>query len=129
MTGRATMTAAPRDEQGSAALIVLGLVGVLVTVTLAGLVVGALLTGQRRAAAAADLAALAAADSVVSSTPVLSTSAPCEEAAKIGVANGARLVSCTVEGDEVTVAVVVSVPVLMGADVAVSGRARAGPVS
>lgn len=118
-----------RDDRGSAAVIVIGLAGVLVAVAVAGATVGGLLVGQRRAAAAADLAALAAAEAVGSTGAASRRRSACEEAQRIGDANQARLGSCTVGGAEVVVAVVVDVSLPIGGEVSVIGRARAGPAS
>lgn len=125
---RAAVTGARSSEQGSAAVLALVLAVVLVTVAVAAGALGGLLVGQRRAAAAADLAALAAAEALtgvaaVAPAPVDS----CGQAERIAAANGARLTGCRAEGLEVTVSVVVEVPVPVAGAVEVAGRARAGP--
>lgn len=109
-------------------MLVLVLVSVLATVAVAGAAVGGLLVGQRRAASAADLAALAAAEAIGPGgvTAVTGASA-CQEAGRVSNANRARLTGCLVEGDEVFVEVEVNVPGLGGAVWEVPGRARAGP--
>ncbi len=114
------------DEPGSATVVALVLVTVLVTVTVAGTTVGALLVGQRRAAAAADLAALAAAQAVV---PLAGATGgdPCVVAGALARANAARLVDCQVRGTEVGVEVAVTVAGPVGRSWTARGRARAGP--
>ncbi len=106
-----------RCERGSASLLAVTMAGLLVFVggALAG--VTALVVDHRRAQAAADLAALAAAAS----------SDPCVAAARIATANGARLVGCAFAGPDVLVTVTVTSAAWPGRDVAVSAEARAGP--
>lgn len=119
--------AGPRHERGSATVIVLVLAAALITMAVAGAAVGALLVGHRRAASAADLAALGAAAALQRPGPP-ATAAPCVRAEEIGVANGARLTDCAVAGEEVRVHVAVDVAMALGLTWTVSGRARAGPV-
>jgi secretion/DNA translocation related TadE-like protein len=111
-----------RSEQGLAAPVLVGLTAVLAFVTMAGAVVGRVVVEQRRAAAAADLAALAGA------TAVQQGSEGCVAAARSATANGARLAACVRAGDEIDV--VVAVPArLVGRSVEVTARARAGPIT
>ncbi len=117
----------PRDDRGSAAVLVAVLAGALVVLTLAGSVLGGLLVGQRRAASAADLAALAGAEALGPLAAAPGAGAACGAARRVGDANGARLEACLVEGTEVLVEVVVDVDSPVGPPWAVSGRARAGP--
>ncbi|MCE0535986.1 hypothetical protein LWF15_10725 [Kineosporia rhizophila] len=93
----------------------LGLVGVAVVLAVTTLGVGAALAARHRAAAAADLAALAAIDS----------GRHCSGAAQIAAINGARLASCEFAADgSVAESVLVEVP---GLAVDVFSEARAGP--
>lgn len=118
-----------RDERGGATMLVLVLVTVLACLAVAGVVVGGVLVGQRRAAAAADLAALAAAESLgLSGGTALGGATACEQAVRAGEANGARLTDCLVEGREVSVELTVEVPTVFGGTWSIPGRARAGPV-
>lgn len=119
-----------RNEHGSATMLVLVLVAVLGTMAAAGVAVGGVLAGQRRAASAADLAALAAAEVLgpAGATAVAGASA-CAQAGRVTEANGARLVDCLVEGPAVVVEVSVDVPTVFGASLSVPGRARAGPAA
>ncbi|MDX6325300.1 MAG: hypothetical protein QOK15_1654 [Nocardioidaceae bacterium] len=111
-----------RDERGLAAPVLVALMAVLAFVTLAGAVVGRLVVEQRRAASAADLAALAGA------TAVQQGRAGCEVAAQSAASNGGRLEACGQAGDDIDL--VVAVPVhLVGRSVVVRARAHAGPVS
>ena len=117
-------------EDGSAAVLVTVLAGFLVVAAVTGSVVGGLFVGHRRAAVAADLAALAAAETLVPDGVPSSAQVPaCSEAARIGEANGARVTGCVVQGREVVVTAAVDVPNPLGGRWAVSGTARAGPVS
>ncbi|HLN76306.1 MAG TPA: Rv3654c family TadE-like protein [Nocardioidaceae bacterium] len=117
-------------EHGSASVLVLVLVAVVTTLALAGVTIGGVLVGQRRAAAAADLAALAGAEAVShgagSAVPGV---AACQEADRVSTANDARLTGCLLEGLEVTVEVTVDVRAALGLGWSVPGRARAGPAT
>jgi len=81
--------------------------------------VSGLVTAQRMAQAAADLAALAGA--------IVRPDAGCAEAARIAEANGAALTQCSVISREVRVEVTVPGPRWPGRRVQVSAEARAGP--
>jgi len=95
-------------------LVVLGVVGAVAAD------LGGLLVAKRRAAAAADLAALAGAGAVQHGNP------GCTAAATTAGANQARVLSCRQDGDVVEVEVAVTVHALLGVD-DVRHRARAGP--
>ena len=71
---------------------------------------------RQRAETAADLAALAGAQSLARSDPL-----PCSAAGLAAAANGGRLVACAVIGDALAVSVSVSTPTSAVA------AARAGP--
>lgn len=113
MTGR-------RGESGAATVAALGVVGLLLLV--AGAAAGAvgIVVGQRRAQAAADLAALAAASALQQAR------APCTAAAVLASRNRVRLTGCRVEGEEVVVSVELDLPTVF-AGRTIRGRARAGP--
>ncbi|TDD94754.1 Rv3654c family TadE-like protein [Jiangella asiatica] len=111
-----------RSQRGAGTVLVLLVVMVVLTALLG---VGVLATGhtaRRQAAAAADLAALAAARRLASGEVD-----PCAEAERIARANGAALCECVVDGLEVEVQVRVAtasgMPWLPDQD----RRARAGP--
>lgn len=95
-------------------LVVLGVVGGVAAD------LGGLLVAKRRAAAAADLAALAGAGAVQRGNP------GCAAAATTAGANQARVVSCRQDGDIVEVEVAVAVHAVPGV-AEVRDRARAGP--
>jgi secretion/DNA translocation related TadE-like protein len=98
-------------------VLVVAMAGVLLVVTAGLSAAGGLVTAQRRAQAAADLAALAAA----------STSGDaCAEAARTASANESALVGCRVAGREVTVVVAVDGPAVPWRTVRVTAEARAG---
>ncbi len=115
-----------RPDGGSASIWVLS-AGVLVWVVTAGvLAVAQGMVARHRAGAAADLAALAAADQAFFQPGA--TDAVCPVAAELAHANGAQLVACTVVGQVVDVTVSVSVHGPVGAVVGpATVRSRAGP--
>lgn len=112
-----------RDDRGAATVLALALVALLVTVAVAAVGVAGIVVTHRRAQAAADLAALAGAQSLGRGKD------GCAVAARVARANGGRLDSCQPAGMEVTVEVSVAGPRLLGAAPRMHGRARAGPTS
>jgi secretion/DNA translocation related TadE-like protein len=110
------------DQRGSAAVLVVGLTGVLVTVTLLVAAVGGVVADQRRVEAAADLAALAGAGAVQAGRD------GCVAARETAGRNGGALRTCALDGDVVTVEVGRDSQVALGRRLALVGRARAGPV-
>ncbi|GAB2770683.1 hypothetical protein GCM10027020_24580 [Nocardioides salsibiostraticola] len=97
-------------------------IGLLLTLG-AGLgVATALFVDHRVAQSAADLAALAAADTARMG------GVPCAVAAAIAEANRSRLVDCAVSGREVRVTVLVEGPRWLGQTGDLTAQARAGPV-
>jgi secretion/DNA translocation related TadE-like protein len=111
----------PRDERGLAAPLVVGLAGVLAFVTLGGAVLGRVAVDERRADAAADLAALAGA------TELQYGRAGCPAARRTAAENDAILTRCVERDDTITVTVVVPAE-LLGRSVQLRGTAKAGPV-
>lgn len=108
-------------ERGSATVLALPLLGVLAVATiLFGFVAGAV-AAQRRAATAADLAALAGAAALQGGGD------GCAEAAAVTVRNDAEVVACVVSGAELRVTVRAETAALFGRSLTVSARARAGP--
>ncbi|USQ76691.1 Rv3654c family TadE-like protein [Ornithinimicrobium cryptoxanthini] len=108
---------APRDR-GSATVLAVGAVLLLVSVLVAFLLVGAAAQGSLRARAAADAAALAGAGVLLEGG---SMDAACAAAVDLAAANGARVLSCDARqvassGPALRVAVVVAVPALSGAE-------------
>ncbi|QCW49505.2 hypothetical protein FE634_02095 [Nocardioides dongxiaopingii] len=109
------------EERGGATVVTLALAGVLLLLGAALGVVAALVVGHRTAQAAADLAALAAAQALARGSD------GCGAAATVAAANGAALTGCAVEGREVRVEVGVTGPRWLGQSGDLTARARAGP--
>ncbi|WP_371518096.1 Rv3654c family TadE-like protein [Kitasatospora sp. NBC_01300] len=126
-TARAAAVGGRGPDAGSATVWLLAL-AMLGTAVFAGTIaVGAVVAARHRAESAADLAALAAADRLL-----LDPDGGCGRAEGIAVAQGAGLVSCTVDraGDAVEVVAEVTVgglPARLPLGPA-RARARAGPV-
>ena len=79
-------------ESGSAALLLVGVAGVVLTLMLGVANTGIALAARLQAAAAADAAALAAAP--VTFHPLGATGSPAAEARRLAAANGAVLTRC-----------------------------------
>lgn len=107
-------------ERGAASVVAVGLIAAVVLLTAITLAVAASYVDARRAALAADAAALAAADAVMGAI----TGVPCELAEQVARRNGARLTSCEVDGAVSRVDVVVAGRI---AGLDASASARAGP--
>ena len=110
-----------RDQRGSASLLVVALLSVLLLVGAALGVVAAMVWAHRMAQSAADLAALAGAAELQEGADA------CGAATRIADANDATLDSCLVQGDDVVVDVTVAGPRWLGQQADLSARARAGP--
>lgn len=110
-----------RGEGGSVTLVAVACAGALLVLGAALGVVSALVKGHRDAQAAADLAALAAAQSLVHGGDA------CAAGAALATANGGLLTSCTVAGREVAVRVRVTGPHWLGLVADLEADARAGP--
>ncbi len=108
-------------ERGSAMLLVVSCVAVLLLLGCALGVVAAMVRAHRVAQSAADLAALAAAGALAGGADA------CGAGAELASANGARLVGCAVRGREVTLQVVVPGPHWLGQRGDLVAQARAGP--
>lgn len=113
-----------RPEEGSGTVLALTIIAALLvlTVVVAGLI--GVVSANRRASAAADLSALAAADAYRG----LTEGDPCAVAADLAERHGAHLESCTFPDRPETVEVTVAVPVAgpMGVLGPARVRARAG---
>nr|WP_217274659.1 Rv3654c family TadE-like protein [Rathayibacter sp. VKM Ac-2835] len=105
-------------EDGSAAVVAVGVVAATILVTAAVLAGCGGVVGHQRAVAAADAAALAAADAASGLFP----GEPCGEAERVAGAMTATLAGCALEEGIATVEVVVAVGPL-----ALPARSRAGP--
>lgn len=110
-----------RDDNGAATVLVLAMAGVLMFVLVGLSAVTGLVTAQRRAQAAADLAALAGAGALPGGGD------GCAVASRISLANGAALDACSVSAQDVWVEVTVPGPQWPGRSLRVTAEARAGP--
>lgn len=109
-------------EHGAGTVLLLSITMVVLVVLQAVAVLAAGHTTRHRAAAAADLAALAAAQRLA-----LGAADPCADAGRIARANGATLRNCVVDGVEVEVQVRVETTSALPWLPAQDRRARAGP--
>ncbi len=109
-------------EHGAGTVLVLGAGMLLLILCMAVLLLLQTAVAASRAATAADLAALAAADTVRE----LRLGDPCQVAGEVAARNGAVLASCSVDTGEQTVQVETEVPVPLLPQPA-TGHARAGP--
>ena len=107
-----------RPERGAATVLVVAMAGVLMFVMTGLAAAGGLVAAQRRAQAAADLAALAGASHLDDA---------CARAREVALANGGTLGACQVDGNNVVVEVFVPGPDVPWREVQVTAEARAGP--
>ena len=110
-----------RVDRGSASLLVVSLTGVVLLLGLAGAFLTATGAAQRRAQAAADLAALAGANAHQRGGDA------CVAAGQVADRNGVESTACQVEGNDVVVTVLLAGPEFLGHSWELIGRARAGP--
>ncbi len=110
-----------REERGAAALLAVAMTGVLMFVSSALGLASGLFVAHRRAQAAADLAALAGAAAAARGQPA------CVATDEVARRNGARVEECSVDGDTVSVRVVVAGPGWRGLQADLDASARAGP--
>ena len=108
-------------ESGSASVLVVAMVGVLLMVGSALGVVTAMVRAHRVAQAGADLAALAGARGLALGRDA------CADAGRIAAANDSRLTGCRVHGLSVVVTVEAAGPHWLGQAADLSAEARAGP--
>lgn len=109
------------SQRGSVTVLALPLLGALTVAALLLALVAGAVSARRRAAAAADLAALAGASAVQRGED------GCSAASSIAARNGAPLDTCVVEGAHVLVTARAETASLLGRGLTVSARARAGP--
>jgi secretion/DNA translocation related TadE-like protein len=109
------------DERGAATVLAVAFLAVLLLIGSALGVVAAMVRAHRAAQSAADLGALAAASAIARGRD------PCGSAAAIVDANGAKLRSCEIQGQDALVTVEVAGPRWLGQDSDLSAQARAGP--
>ncbi|MDO5698126.1 MAG: hypothetical protein Q4G51_09145 [Dermatophilus congolensis] len=113
-------------ERGSGTVIAVGVIGLIASLIVVVALVGAAVLAAHRARAAADLAAIGAARTVLLGGD---QGRACREAVSLVKANNAAMDSCSVHGSDVTVAASVPLPRALdalGFDRA-KGVAKAGP--
>jgi secretion/DNA translocation related TadE-like protein len=113
-----------RGEGGAATVLVVAMASVLMFVMVGLAAAGGLVTAQRRAQAAADLAALAGASALAD---VSGPAAPCAAADRVAGRNAAVLDACAPDGRAIRVIVSVAGPAVPWREVRVTAEARAGP--
>ncbi|MBO3723559.1 flp pilus-assembly TadE/G-like family protein [Actinomyces bowdenii] len=113
------------DETGAGTVMALAIIAVALSLGLGAIGLIQAQGASGRARSAADLAALAGATALSS---VLAPGDPCATAERVARANGARLTSCRISGEDVSVDVVVPVRIL-GLARQAGASARAGPVN
>lgn len=112
-----------QQEAGAATVWCIGLTGLLLSAMLVATTVSALLIGHRRAAAGADLAALAGAEALQRGA------SGCAEAHRLTTENEVRLMSCRADGTVIEVVAAVEVSSPIGSTWLVRAQALAGPTS
>ncbi len=100
----------------------LGVIAVILTATVSGLLLASAVLASHQARLAADLAALAAASTLMQGGP---PGPACESAARIAAVNHARMLQCAAVGTEVRLSTEVPTGIA-GLGVA-TARSRAGP--
>jgi secretion/DNA translocation related TadE-like protein len=118
MVRSAGLRRSARGQAGSATIYVLAVAVALMTLTVVVAGFAGLVAARHRAAAAADLAALAAASAPTDRCVVAATTAR---------HNGARVTECAEQGSDVFVAVSIVARAPLGLRPVVRARARAGP--
>jgi secretion/DNA translocation related TadE-like protein len=116
-----------RTEQGSASVLMIGLMGIIVALSSAALMIAGYATGYHRARAAADLSALSGAAAFQHGDDA------CAQARQTARQNGAQVDRCDVVGDAIDFVVTVRVSVAARTRVpqlprTVAAEAHAGPV-
>jgi secretion/DNA translocation related TadE-like protein len=108
----------PADQRGSGSVLAIAVIGAVVGTALAATTALGALVVRQQAMSAADAAALAGADAVSG----LVAGDVCAVAESAASANDGSLISCTVDGSDVTVEVGVT-----WSGAVISARSRAGP--
>lgn len=109
-------------DSGFATIVVLGLAGALLSFGALLATLGAVAVARHRAGAAADLAALAAAGHLLEGA-----GPACSAASRVAGAQGASVLSCSLDGEAVTVVAEVRPAGSLGRFGAARSTARAGP--
>lgn len=107
-----------RGDRGSGSVLALAVVATVLTLGIVVVTLGSALAARQRVVAAADAAALAAADTLLGAVP----GQPCERARQLAAAHRTSLLHCRLDGAEATVEVA---GVAFG--VSITARSRAGP--
>lgn len=110
------------DQRGSATVVMVGVIGSVLVLTISGLMLASAVLASQRARAAADLGALAAAGALMRGAPA---TAACQLAAEVAAKNHGLVQECIASGTEVRLKVSV-VAGVTGVGVA-TARSRAGP--
>ena len=127
---RWTVSSQPCDERGSATLLALAVGLLLVGAGLVCALWAVISTGHHRAAAAAEMAALSAAQAMQPGGDWHAESGgPCDVASRIALAHRAELLSCRIDGDTVEVVAAVELRLGVLGSPSMKSVARAGPVS
>lgn len=121
---KAVLDVGPRsaDQRGSATVVMLGVIGSVLVLTISGLMLASAVLASHRARAAADLGALAAAGVLMRGGPAV---AACQSASQVAEKNHALVRQCVASGTEVRLKVSV-VAGVTGLGMA-TARSRAGP--
>jgi secretion/DNA translocation related TadE-like protein len=118
------------DERGSATLLALASGLLLVGAGLACALWAVVSTGHHRAAGAAEMAALSAAQAMQPGGDWLAEGdGPCEVASRIALAHRAVLLSCRSDSDTIEVVAAVELRLGVLGSPSAQSTARAGPVS
>ena len=112
-----------REDRGSGTLWMAAVAVILSLMASTVVLLGLAQTARHKANAAADLAALAAAQVLLDGT-----GSACDEAVQNASANGARLTGCSVDGEIVSVSVSVGVRLGRFGIGHAEASARAGPI-
>jgi secretion/DNA translocation related TadE-like protein len=112
------------SERGSATLVAVAMMSVLLAIALGGSLVGSAVIARHRAQAGADFAALAGASRIGSGPQ-----SACAWASSVATANRSRMVDCTIDELDVVVTVEVAVPLGRLGTRPARAAARAGPGS
>ncbi|NMM24754.1 MAG: pilus assembly protein TadE [Phycicoccus sp.] len=113
-----------RTDRGSVTVVMLGVIGAVLLLTISGLVLASAVLASHRARAAADLAALAVSGMLMRGEPA---GAACAAGAEVASVNHAKLQQCITAATDVRLSVVVNAGI-KGVGVA-TARSRAGPDS
>lgn len=115
-----------KSEEGSASILAVGIMAVSLLLCVVLIGVSQVHAGVLRAQTSADLAALAGADIAAVALWEEVAERACQRARDVADANGASVMSCRLDGQDLRVEVTMTVGVL-GVAYEAQARARAGP--